>query len=191
MLPTLPSYELERLADECEAAGVGAEYRALLAKGTFAREAAMYALQAAPGSRNTDRAFCEGARRQMESMPASQRKDIQEIAKQAGINTDGKFYKGSIGKYNDPAAWVSSADDVLAVCKARNANCDGVISYKAVEREAAPPKRIPLAPDIVQRLEKSYLQSDPSLAAKVKRSRKARGELREKIVATHGNTKRR
>jgi hypothetical protein len=185
-LPAIPSYELERITDECEAAGVGAEYRRMVKAGTYPREAAMYALQAAPGSRNTDRAFCQGARHQMDNMDADNRKMLYKMAHKAGVNTAGKFYKGGLGKPTDPAAWVTSSDDVLAVCKARNLNCEGVIKHKAIEKDYVP-KNIPLAPDIVHEFEQKYTKADPGLAAKVKKSPKARRELQERIIDTHGN----
>jgi hypothetical protein len=180
-----PAHELERLTDECLAAGVLAEFACMMAAGTAPRAAAMYALQTPPGSRHTDRAFCQGARRQMESMPEVNRKAIVKLAKSAGIATDGKFYKGSLGSYTDPAAWVTCADDVLTVCKARNLDCEGVIKHRAALKDE-PPKPVDLAPHLARRLEREYLKRDPRLAAKVKASAKAKHELREMVVAKHG-----
>lgn len=152
--------------------------------------AAMLALQSPAGTRYTDKAFNEGQRRKMERMHPDNARAIHARARAAGINPDGKYYVGALGKHTDPAAWVSSADDVLAVCKARNLDCDGVIRHKAVEKEVAPPPDVPLAPDLVQQFEKKYLAADPGLAEKVKKNPKARHELREKIVERHGRPKR-
>jgi hypothetical protein len=184
-LPPIPSYELERIEDECRAAGVYAEYAAMVARGEYPRAAAMFALQSPAGSRNTDRAFCEGARRQMDGMLPLNQKKVLAAARAAGISVDGKFYKGSLGRPNDPAAWVTCADDVLAVCKARNLDCQGVITHKA-HFEDRPAKKTPLAPDIVKTFERDYMAKNPALAAEAKKNPKVRKELRERIVATHG-----
>lgn len=151
-------------------------------------EAEMYAHQSPPGTRFTDRAFNEGQRRKMENMSPLVAKKLHKAAQAAGIDTRGKYYVGGLGGAQDKAAWVTSSDDVLAVCKARNLQCDGVISHKA-NFEDRPPKRVKLAEDIVQRLETSYLAEDPGLAQKVKKSKKAKLALREKIIATHGARK--
>lgn len=153
------------------------------------RFALMCATQSPPGSRNTDRAFCEGARRQMESMAPGNRQAIQKLAKAAGISTDGKFYKGSLGKYTDPAAWVSSADDVLAACKAKNLHCDGVIKHKAVDIEAPPPGSKPIADDLVAELCQAEAMKNPDLMAKCKRDPKARAELANQVRERHGRGK--
>lgn len=149
------------------------------------RFALMCATQSPPGSRNTDRAFCEGARRQMESMGERNRKAILAKAKAAGIPTDGKFYKGVLGGYTDPAAWVSNADDVLAVCKAKNLNCEGVINHKATNIEGPPPAPKPLADDIVSELCQREAMQNPDLLAKCKRDPKAKQELVEQIREKH------
>ncbi len=186
----IPSYELARIEDECKRAGVFAEYTSMVERGTSPRAAAMYALQQPAGTRNTDRAFCQGAHKQMENMTPINRQAIQRIAKRAGISTDGKYYKGGLGRYNDPAAWVSCADDVLAVAKAKNLDIEGVLNHKAVHKEVEPPKSQGLAPDIVQNIARDYLASDPALAERCSKSKHARLELREQIIDKHGRRNR-
>lgn len=186
----IASYELERIERECREAGVGEEYDRLVASGTSPRAAAMYALQQPAGTRNTDRAFCQGAQRQMESMTPINRQAIQKIAKRAGISTDGKFYKGSLGRYDDRAAWVTSADDVLAVCKAKNLDMEGVIKHTAVHKELPPPPDVPLAEDLVCEFARDYVTNDPALAERCRKSKRARLELREQIIQNHGRKRR-
>lgn len=175
----------EMLEAEVDAAGVRELYEKILAKGEGMEWAAMCALRSPPGASNTDRAFQEGARRQMEDMDPENAKNLMHIARKAGINPNGKYYKGSIGKYNDPAAWVSTADDVVTAVKAKKLNVEGVVNYKAAPAELPPPKRIALAEDIAQRQERKLLRADPALAEKCRKSAKARRELRDRVVATH------
>ena len=177
----------ERALNDVRACGPEAErlFEQILANGESVEWAAMCACQQPPGSRNTDRAFCQGAQKRMNSMGDYLRNQIVKRAEAAGISTQGKFYKAGLGRYTDPAAWVSTADDVLAVAKARNLNVEGVINHKAAERDMKP-KRVKLAPDIVRSTERELLKASPELAAKVKKNPKARRELREAIVAKHG-----
>lgn len=177
---------LEMLRDDVKRHGPEAValFEQILAQGETPEWAAMCACRQAPGTRNTDRAFCQGAQRRMNSMGSYLQEQIVKRAQKAGINTQGKYYKAGLGRYEDPAAWVSCADDVLAVAKARNLNVEGVINHKAVEREIKP-KRVPLAEDIIQAKAKEILKAEPDTAAKVKRSAKAKRELRERIIATY------
>lgn len=183
---------LEMLTADVQRAGPRALaiFEQIMANGETAEWAAMCALRSPPGSRNTDRAFNQGQRYKMDRMAKVNADEIHKRAKAAGINTSGKYYIATLGKHTDPAAWVSSSDDVLAVCKARNLTCEGVINYKAPEREVPPPQDVPLAPDIVKRFEKEYIANEPGLAERIKKNPGARQELRERIVANHGKKKR-
>lgn len=181
------STEVRRESLDAEVAAAGPEavalYRQILANGETAEWAAMCALQQAPGSKNTDRAFCEGARHRMNSMDDYNRNKILGIAKKAGINTHGKCYKSGLGRYDDPRAWVGSQDDVITTAKAKQLKIEGVVNYDA--SRPTPPKKKPLAEDIVKREALSLMRADPKLAAQVKTNPKAKRELRERIIATH------
>lgn len=155
-----------------------------IANGETVRFAEMCALQQAPGTRNTDRAFSEGAHRQMESMSEVNRRGLQKLAKRAGISTDGKFYKGSLGRPTDPAAWVSTADDVLSVARKRNLNVEGVINHKAVDI-VQPPKKRTIAPDIVNDLVRRQMTQDESLAHRVRQGKTKINEVREMVIEKH------
>lgn len=170
--------------------GAVALYQQIIAAGETERWAEMCALQSPPGTRNTDRAFNQGQRMKMDRMAQVNATELHKRAQKAGIETGGKYYISALGKHTDPAAWVTCADDVLAVCKARNLDCEGVIKYKAAQQEVAPPKDVALAPDIVQRFEKEYIAHEPGLAERIKKNPKARTELRERIVENHGRKKR-
>ena len=178
----------EMLERDVDAAGVRELFEQIIANGEPPEFAAMLALQSPPGSRNTDRAFCSGQSRKMSKMLPSNMADVQKKAKAAGIETGGKYYVSGLGKYTDKAAWVTCADDVLAVAKERNLGVEGVINRKMVERDL-PPKKVDLAPDLVDSLERKYLSSDPSLASKCKNPRQ-RQKLRAEIVEKHGRQSR-
>lgn len=181
----------EMLLDEIRAAGVEELYEQCLANGSTMEFAAMCALRQPPGSRNTDRAFCQGAERQTRMMAPVNRKIIYERAQKAGISTQGKWYKGSLGNGDpaNPAAWVSSADDVVAVCKAKGYSMEGVINYTAPDIERAPPKSVRLAPDLVNEGVRMMLQGDPALAEKVKKNPKILVEVKERVIEKHGKRK--
>lgn len=186
----MPALADEQLAElyrtQAREAGVLAVYERLLKEGKSPGFAAMLAMQQPPGSRFTDRAFCDGQRRKMERMSDVTRRAIQENARRAGISTDGKFYVGGLGRPDDPAAWVTSADDVLAVAKKRNLGVEGVLRHKSVD-ECGPPKPpVPLAEPLVRELMAEKMAADPGLAARCRKSRKARQELREAVLDKHG-----
>ena len=179
---TIPNEVTER------GAGAVALYEQIIAAGETERWAAMCALQSPPGTKNTDRAFSQGQHQKMERMPTRNRNRIMAIAKQAGIATDGKFYVGALGKYDNPAAWVSSAEDVITSCKTQKIGVEGVLNYEppSKKREITPPKSVPLAPELVTEFAQKEMKADPALAEKCRNSKRARQELREKVIATHG-----
>ena len=183
--PDITEAEIERLEAECEAAGVLDFYFEMVKAGEYPRGAAMCALMQPPGTKNTDRAFCEGQHRKMERMSPANRRKMQELARKAGISTDGKFYVGGLGKYTDPKAWVSNQDDVITACKLTKSAATGVLNCDYMEHDKEP-KRLPLAPDIVNRFVRKRLRADPSLAEKVKRNPKKLREVQESIVSRHG-----
>lgn len=180
--------ELARHADEVAALSPSQQeiYATSIAQGSSPGFALMCAVRQPPGSRNTDRAFCQGARHQMEAMRPDIRDAIVKKAKAAGIQTDGKFYKGQLGRYTNPAAWVSCADDVIASCKAQNKGVEGVINVPVSRKVERPPPAVPLAPDIVRDIANNRLASDASLAEKIRRKPSALRELHEEIVDKHG-----
>lgn len=181
------SVRAEMIRDEINAAGpeVVSLFNKIKRQGATDEWAAMCALRQAPGSRNTDRAFCQGAARQTAMMADINRKAIYEMAKKAGISTQGKWYKGSLGRPTDPCAWVSSADDVIAVAKKKNLFIDGVINHKGVRIEQPPPD-VDLAPDLVREGVNRLLVADPALAEKVKKNPKSLREVEERVIAKHG-----
>lgn len=165
-------------------------YVQIINAGETERWATMCALKSPPGSRNTDRAFCEGQRRKMDDMHPKTRKRLVEVAKQAGIQTDGKFYMSGLGGHTNPAAWVSSAEDVITSCKVQNKGVEGVLNFRPPRTIEKPPPDVPLAEHLVQEFAAKELKADPALAEKVRKNPKAKGALREKVIAKYGRKKR-
>jgi hypothetical protein len=142
------------------------------------RWAIMCALQVAPGTKGTERAFMEGRNNneQLDGMPAKQAQYITKEARAAGINISGKYYCGGIADsrgWKDPEAWVSSNDDVLKVAKKRRMMVTGSVNY---DPGPSPPKRKLINESIVSDLVARERRKNPS--AKV-------AELREKVIDKH------
>lgn len=181
-LDTIPEAVIQRGREAVEL------YLQILQNGETVRWATMCALQQPPGTKNTDRAFSQGQAQKMERMPKRNRDQIMAIAKKAGIPTDGKFYVGALGKYDNPAAWVTSAEDVITSCKVQKIGVEGVLNYEppSKKQEIAPPKSVPLAPELVSELSRKAMKADPALAEKCRKDKRARQALREKVIAVHG-----
>ena len=148
---------------------------------TFAH---MRACRRTPGTKNMDRTFGISSLRHMNGMGRNLEK-IVAIAKKAGISTQGKFYVGGLGRYDDPHAWCASAEDVFTAAKLKHLTLSGPLNYQGASESPEPPPKVKLAPDVMRRLERQRLKSEPGLAERVKRSPRARKAVREEIVAAH------
>lgn len=138
----------------------------------------MVALQTPPGTKGTDRAFLEGRQNneQLNDMPKRQAQYVAKEAREAGISISGKYYCAGIADkrgWKDPAAWVTSNDDVLRVARKRRLHVTGSVNYDPGE---APPKRVLLAESIIR---------DEMRKEKRKNPKAKDGELREKIIDKH------
>jgi len=136
----------------------------VLALGYGERWATMVALQQPPGVSGVDRTFQEGHLdgNWLDKLPKKQAQRMIREAKSAGISTAGRFYMSGIADKRgarDPKAWVSSRDDVLKVCKERKLIIRGTINYDPGEVE--PPKRVDMAPRLVNELVKKHLAENP------------------------------
>lgn len=158
-------------------------------RGVEHRWAMMSAVRRAPRMKNSDRTFNEGARRKMDGMDRVNQRRILELARRAGVNTQGKFYVGGLGRYTDKCAWVSTIDDMREVVKRRNLNAEGVLTVKGTEVAPPPPK--PLAEPLVKEYMGKYLAQDPALRERCRKRSKARAELREMVIAKHGKQRKR
>jgi hypothetical protein len=151
-------------------------YKAALPYGE--RWAEMVALKCPPGTKGSERAFLEGRQnnQQFDSLPKRQAKYMIREAKQAGINPSGKYYCAGIADgrgWRDPAAWVSSNDDVLKVAKARRMTVSGSVNY---DPGPAPPQRKLLAESIIQDEVRKEKRKNPSAKA---------SDLRAKVIEKH------
>lgn len=148
--------------------------------------AAMCALKTPAGARYSDRAMDAGLHSLMGKIHPKNRKKIFERAKKAGINVAGKAYNGSLGAPDNPLAWVTCADDVRNSAKLQNLTMDGALKHQGYIPDPPARRGKNLASDLVAEFETKYTSEDPKLAAKVRKSPKARRELRERIVEKHG-----
>lgn len=148
--------------------------------------ALMAACRQASGSSGTDRAFDEHARQRMMNMPKWQQENYLKRAKEAGIATQGKFHVGGLGAPDDPRAWVSDTHDIRRQCKERNLSCEGHIK---IQGTPVPPRRVDLAPDLVEEMVQHECEADPSLAAKVRKDGKAMDGLRHLVREKYGPKK--
>jgi hypothetical protein len=142
------------------------------------RWALMVATQTPPGTKGTDRAFLEGRQNneQLDDMPKIQAEYVVREAKQAGINPSGKYYCAGIADkrgWKDPAAWVTSNDDILRVARKRRLHVTGSVNYDPGE---APPKRVLLSESIIR---------DEMRKEKRKNPKVKDGELRERVIEKH------
>ena len=135
-----------------------------------------------------DRHFSEKARYRMNTMSTANLNKMLKMARSAGVNTQGKFYVGGLGRYTDQKAWCSTADDVLAVAKERNFTVTGAVKHKG--HEVAPRVGPALAPDIVQRHVKKILASEPRTREKVRKDPKKLNEVKERVIAKHAPRRR-
>lgn len=142
------------------------------------RWAEMCALQTAPGTKGTDRAFLEGRQnnQQLDELPRMQAEYMVREAKRAGISISGKHYVAGIADrrgWRDPAAWVSSNDDVLRVARKRRLAVSGTVNY-----DPGP------APRKVTKLSESIIKDE--MRKELRRNPKAnKGDLRDKIIEKH------
>lgn len=142
------------------------------------RWAIMCATQTPPGTKGTDRAFLEGRQnnQQLDALPTRQAQYMVREAKRAGISISGKHYVAGIADsrgWRDPAAWVSSNDDILKVAQKRRLSVSGSVNYDPGPQA---PKRKLLSESIIRDEMRKELRQNPKAN---------RGELREKIIDKH------
>lgn len=137
------------------------------------------------GGSVNDQSFVRSAFQRMRQMNPMNQKKILDIARKAGINTNGKAYCGQLGRYDNPLAWCSTGEDVLESCKRQNLSCDGAVTYKAAVDET-PTQGKELADDIVAREANKLVSRDPKLAEQVRKGKVHKQEVRERVIAKHG-----
>ena len=130
-------------------------YEQLRKRGLSHNMAEILAFKQAPGTRYTEKAFLEGLKMNMDD-PVDRL--VVETAQKAGVNTHGKVYVSGLADQRgpaDPAAWVSTASDVISVAKRRQRQVDGALRYDPGPVQPVEPKRT-IAPDLMKQLVKQY-----------------------------------
>lgn len=167
-------------------------YEQCLKSGSTPKMALMLATRHSPRMTGSDQAFNEGARRKMNSI-APMNKKMFEMARKAGINTEGKFHVSGLGAYTNPLAWVSTIEDAKESVRRQNLNATGLFSHRAVERDE-PPKESPrLAPDIVAEAVSTQIRSLPPSSVPPSNSKAFSAlveETKERVLEKHGRPRR-
>tara|TARA_R110000851_G_scaffold64335_2_gene146629 strand:- start:642 stop:1199 length:558 start_codon:yes stop_codon:yes gene_type:complete len=167
---------------EMDLVGLRDVYDWLIDEGNSPNMAAMLASQKPPGSWNTDADFNRRENSRMSSMRDDNLEAINKIAKRSGIATQGKTYNGQLGKYDDPAAWVSGTGDVRTAAIEKQLDIDGMVKVHGYRGRK---KKTRLAKDIVDSLEYRARAKDAKLDEKCRKSDNARKALRGKLVEKH------
>lgn len=167
------------------------EYRELfdemIADGQTPQFAMMCIHQKASNIGGGDSAFGRSAMRRMNGMRPDDQERIVAIARKAGVQTEGKYYCGQLGKYDNPLAWCSTADDLKKSCQIQNFGCDGVVKNKRVD--TGPTQGPKLAKDIVNREVDRKLSKDAKLREQLETGNRKISDVREQVVAKHGKTR--
>lgn len=166
--------------DEVTRAGQSAveTFLSSIESGATERFAVMCALREPPGTKGSDRAFMEGRcnNQQLDELPKLMAQRMVREAKAAGISVSGKHYVSGLADRRgaqDPAAWVSSVDDVKRVAAKRNLHVTGAVRH---EGEAVAPKRKQLS----ERIIREEVSREKRLNPNAKSS-----DLREKVIERH------
>ena len=173
---------LASIESEMDSAGLRDVYDWLIDEGNTPNMAAMLASQKPPGSWNTDADFNRRENGRMTAMADDNLEAITKIARRSGINTHGKTYNGQLGKYDDPAAWVSGTGDVRSSAIAKQLDIDGMVKVHGYRGKK---KKTRLAKDIVAALEQKARFTDAKLDEKCRKSDNARRDLRNKLIDKH------
>lgn len=141
-------------------------YIKMVEAGQSPRFAEMCALQVAPGTRGTDRAFMQGRYNGQffDSMPAPLARRLLREARAAGINTAGKFYMGGLADkrgHMDPAAWIDSVADIKRVAQERDLHVTGIVEHTPPEKP--PPKSVDISADILREHVRREMKANPRL----------------------------
>lgn len=143
-------------------------YVAMLEDGQAEPFALMCSLGQPPATKGTDRTFMEGKlnAQWLDDMPVHQAKRMLGEAKQAGINTTGKFYMSGLADKrgaSDPMAWVSTVGEIKEVAKARNLEVKGIVNVKSEQRD---PEKKKFSKSIENRLISHYQKKNDKLSHK-------------------------
>ena len=179
--------DYERYRKQCEESNRLEFYEYLIDEGNNPGFAAMLAMQSPSGAKGTERAFLEGQHNWADSISENAASALHDIAKKAGISTQGKKYIGGLGRPNDPMAWISTQDDVRAALKEKGLSSVGGVNYKSPEREFKGRKK--LSDDIVNTYVQKELKKNKGLAEEVAKSPKKLNNLKQKIISKHAKGK--
>ena len=153
-------------------------FKESMASGGTEKFAIMCAVQIAPGTKGSDRAFMEGRmnNQQLDDMPPIMAQRMAREAKAAGISISGKHYVGGLADgraWKDPAAWVSDNGDVKKVAERRNLSVSGSVNHNG---HHVAPERKQLSETIIRQEMKAAKKMHPKADKK---------ELRQRVINKH------
>lgn len=183
----LTKQQLEQIEYEVLQYGdyVKARYYEMVANGQNPRFALMCAVQQAPGTRLSDRTFNAERHEIMSTMKPKQRAKYLQLAKKAGISTQGKYYVGALGRPTDPMAWVSTVDEAKHVCKVKNLTASGLVENKGTPQEY---KKTRMAKDVQERLAQEAVKGDAAKARRYARDPSYRSRIQGEVIDRHSSS---
>jgi hypothetical protein len=133
----------------------------------------MLATGGVPGAM-TDAVFMEGTDQHLNHLVPHHADAFRKACIDNGGSISGKKYIRQLAKFpGDPEAWVSGRGDVERVARKRGVAVEGMVTVKAAD--VAPPDRVDVAEDILDREVKKALRGTKGMPKKLK------AELREAI----------
>lgn len=184
--PKLSEDRLLSIESEMDSLGLAVRmaYDEMIADGMYPVLAATLSAGKFANIGTTDSTFNKREHYRMAGMEESQRENIAAIARKHGISTQGKTYNGALGRYSDPKAWVSGTHDVVTAANEKGLSVRGMVN---VENEQQPITKKKIASDILDRLERQKIASDPVLQEKVKKKPGVRKEIRAQLTEKHAS----
>lgn len=145
----------------------------------------IFACRQPPGTGGTDRAFLFNKQnREFDNMHPTVAAYYRQEAEKAGVNPKGKCYMPSLAsRPGDPEAWISDLHDVKRICEQRGWGCEGAVTVKREDFDAAPKEgKYEVADSIVERYTDEVIEANPGIAETPKERADLKEQVREKIT---------
>lgn len=157
-----------------------AAYEKMRADGESHNMAEMLATRSLPGLK-TDTNFM-ARRRRRQRLPRA----YYEMAKKAGVNTEGRWFCGDVAKYpGDPEAWVEGRGDIKRICEKNNWRAEGEVECNAKPLDVPDGDgKYYVADDIVKREVSRLGKLDPGLVDTPQRRERTTEETRQRLTGT-------
>ncbi len=149
---------------------VQARYEAMIAQGTSASLAEMFALQKPPrGKDNTSWMAANSKSLDGGDLAAPVRQHHEAMARAAGVSTAGKVYMPGLARQNmpgDPMAWVSDHSEFKRRLEDRGDGWSDGTQVVKPRNDFAPGPDIEVAPDLIEERACQMIEQNPDLLRK-------------------------